>query len=209
MRRMAIALAGAAIIALASQTSQANTLSLGLSSPDDLNNLTVGQPFTVDVSLAGLEAGEQLVSLTGSALFPGGILGAPASIDPGAIVPQPLADPLDFLTFADLGQADAAFSTFSADPAFHITADGVFYSFDLTAGARGSGQIQLAPLALGAEQFDPQAPGLPILRDVEAGPPLPFHVDGIGIIPEPISAALVPLALAGLGHYAARRRGTA
>lgn len=185
-------------------------LTLELSSPDDLLNLTVGDTATIEVSLAGLDtaAGEELVSLTGSVLFPGAILGTPTSMTAGSIIPNPLSDPLDFQTFAAPGQADGTFITFSVNSSEHITTNGTFFTFDVTAGHAGSGVFTIDPLAISAEQYDPTG-FLPILRtDLTAGPDLPFVVRQpvTGAIPEPLTFGLGAMTLAAIGLTIRRRR---
>jgi len=183
---------------LASVARANSVLTMSMSSPDDLANLTVGQTFTVNVSLGALGAGEQLQTLTGGVDFPSALLGSPVSISPGAIVPNPLANPLDFQTVSGVGQADASFVTFSMNAAEHITSNGVFYSFTLTALAVGSGQIEFDTLALIGEQFDPNDPQLPILRPISVGAPLDFTIKSSGGGPGPIGVPLPAAAWGGL-----------
>ena len=173
-------------------------LSLQLSSPDDLMGLSVGDTATVNVSLVGLVPGEQLVSLTGSVLFPDALLGTPLSVSPGSIVPNPG----DFFGVALAGQADGLFLTFSADPVDYIASNGVFCSFDVQAQAVGSGVFAFEPLALIAEQYNPDDPFLPILRDVQAGPELSFNV--VPVFPA-LYLGVIGLAVAGKKLRAAIR----
>ena len=180
-----------ALVVVSATYGQPAPLSLQLSSSDDLTALGVGDMVTVDVSLSGLQPGEELVSLTGSVLYPDPLMGTPLSINPGAIAPNAI----DFLDLAFPGQADGSFVTFSPLAAAHITSDGVFYSFDVQAQAVGSGQFALDSLALIAEQHDPS---FPILRFPEAGPPLDFSV-----VPVPAAALL---AMMGMGTAVLRLR---
>ncbi len=197
-----------AVTATTTSLAQA-VVNLELSSPDDLLDLSVGQTATVEMSLTGLDtaAGEQLVSLAGSVLFPSSILGTPANITAGPIIPDPLSDPFDFQVFDAPGQADATFLTFNVDATEHITDNGVFFTFEVTSGSVGSGVFTFDALALQAEQFDPNDPLFPILVDVDPGADLPFVVtapDG-GAVPEPLTAGLAAMGLAGLGVAVTRR----
>lgn len=195
-------------LALACSTAEAvsTPLFLHLSSPNDLMHLTPGDTAVIDVSLAGLTPGGQLVSLTGSVLFPDSLLGTPLSISPGAIVP----DATDFLDAPLAGQADGAFLVIpGSDPSHNVSQNGGFYSFTVQAQAAGSGTFALNPLALLAEQYDPQNPLLPLLREVLAGEALPFTISASGgpgggtgtVIPAPPA-----LGLAFLGLILLRRR---
>ena len=92
----------------------AGPLLFTLSSPDDLSTLTVGQTAHFDITLSGLAAVEQLVTLTGGVTFNTPLLGAPTAVHAGSIVPHPLANLLDFQTFSAPGEADASFLTFSS-----------------------------------------------------------------------------------------------
>ena len=83
----------------------------------------------------------------------------------------------------------------------HIVANGAFYTFDVTVTGFGGGQFALDPPALIAEQFNPSAPGNPILRDVATGPPLSFSV-----IPEPLTVVGLALGVGCLAHRLYRRR---
>ncbi len=197
---MSAAMAAVALLLALCAVPCHGVLTLSLSSPSNLLDLTVGDPVRVEVSLSGLDeaAGDQLVSLTGgTTVVPSAIMGTPTAIDPGAIVPN-LAD---FAALVGLGQADAFFVTLSASSSAssgdHITTNGTFFTFDMIARHPGTGVISLDPLALQAEQFDPDPNAvLPILRDVEAGTDLPFRVS---VIPEPLTAAL---GIFGLGSLA-------
>ena len=153
---------------------------LSLSSNTDLSRLSVGQPFTVAVSLTGLAPGQELVSLTSSVKFPSALLGAPSGTAAGPIV----ADPLDLLVSEADGLADGAFLPAGGG---RISANGAFYTFNLTGQAAGSGVINFDLGALVAEQFNPA--GEPLLLELGdgllAGDGLAFTIT----IPEPGSIA--------------------
>lgn len=154
----------------------AGPLLFTLSSPDDLGSLTVGQTAHFDITLSGLAAVEQLVTLTGGVTFNTPLLGAPTAVHAGSIVPHPLANLLDFQTFSAPGEADASFLTFSSNTSEQIISNGIFYGFDVEARTAGTGTLQFDPLALIGEQFDPTNLNLPILRFIDTGPALTFTI---------------------------------
>jgi hypothetical protein len=192
------------LLVFAADARGANLL-LTLSSPDDLNHLTVGQVAHVDVSMTGLAAGEQLVTLTSGVTYSLGLLGPPTLVQAGPIVPDPLNALADFQTTTTANEADASFLTSSNAAAKDITSNGDFYSFQVTGAALGTGSFHFDPLALIAEQFDPGNPNSPILRTVDAGPALNFTV----VVPEPQSGLLGLTVAAAVGALVSRRRGGA
>jgi hypothetical protein len=162
--------------------------SLTLSSiPSDLSNVVPGSMLTLSVRLSDLDAGTELDSLAATVEFDSLLLGEPA-VSKGQIVPDPLHDPLDFLSLVEPGTVDAAFSTLSADPAHHITENGTFYSFTVRAVGPGTGSISL-DFADGTI-FNLADPASPIPLEISAGPAVPF-----AIVPEPGSAVLGAIAL--------------
>lgn len=164
-------------------------LILTLSSPDDLANLTVGSPTTVSLSLSGLEPSTTLTLLAGTVSFDGTHFDIP-TISSGPIVPNPLADPLDFLSTGDVGTADAVFFTFSTSAAEHITQDGEFFSFTLVPIVAGEGTLSLSFWDAGA--FDPSNPELPSPVVISAGTDLSYQ---ISVVPELGSAVLTSSAV--------------
>jgi len=151
-----------------------------LSSPDDLSQLTVGQTAHFSVSLSGLGSSDSLVTLTSGVSFDASLLGTPTASAAGAIVPNPLNDPLDFQTTNLAGEADASFATVSNSMSKQITTNGVFYTFNLVAQAPGSGTIDFDSLALIAELFDSSNPGAPILLFPDAGKGLSYTITSSG-----------------------------
>ena len=183
-------------------------LSMELSSSDDLLNLTIGDTATIDVRLAGLDpaAGERLTTLVGSVVFPDTIFTTPSNVTAGPIVPNPA----DFFDVVDPGLADGTFLTFSFDSGDHITSNGLFFSFDVTAIAVGSGVFMIDEVSISAEQFNVGDPDNPILRvDLTGGEDLPFAVvsPGDGAVPEPVTLGLSLLAGATLVVPVTRRGG--
>lgn len=137
LRNFAVSVAGVFLTAAAASAAPM----LSLSSSADLAHLTPGTPFTVDVLLSGLPSGAALSELSATVKFDQAVFGAPTSITPGLIVPQPLADPLDFLSASAPGLADASFNTFSTSAATQVTSNGVFYHFTLTPQTTGAGDL--------------------------------------------------------------------
>jgi hypothetical protein len=122
------------------------TLSVSAESAD-LTHLQVGQTVRFDVSLSGLTSGNQLDYLAGTVLFDDTLLGSGKNVTARAIVP----DLTGFVsaTFAGAAAAfyDAVFVAVSGTP---ISANGVFYSFDVVAHKPRSGTMGLDPSSLAA-----------------------------------------------------------
>jgi len=152
---------------------------------------------TIRVELSGLAAGDELESLAATVEFDGARLGAPVAITPGPIPPNPLNDPLDFVTASSYGLADGNFLTSGSTSAYRVTGNGVFYTFTLSAQTAGAGQIQFD--FVDALQHNSANPSQPIDTGLLAGPALPFTVE----IPEPTTLALF---MTGAFFLALRRR---
>jgi hypothetical protein len=165
-------------------------------SPADVSNVTPGTILTLSVSLSDLDIGDQLDSLAATVVFDSSLLGAPV-ISKGEIIPEPLNDPLDFLSLAEPGAVDAAFSTLSTESAHHITQCGIFYSFTVQALAPGMGSISL-DFADGT-LFNSADPDSPIPLEISVGTAIAF-----AIVPEPGSVSLAALALFLLAWWKSR-----
>lgn len=163
---------------------------LSLSTAANLSTVRVGQPFTIDVELSGLEAGQELDSLVATLAFDGNVLGTPL-VTAGPIVPDPLNVPLDLLVTADVGLVDVAFLTFGLDAAHRVTNGGIFFTFEVMPIDLGVGTIDFA--FVGATLFNAADPTDPTLLVVETGAPLSFVV-----IPEPSSVILAFVAMLGI-----------
>ncbi len=97
----------ATLVLLGAASNGHGITSLSLSSTAaDLDNLLVGQMVMFQVELFGLELSQELDSLAAMVLYDPGLLGEP-TISPGGIVPDPLYDPLDFMTFSGPATARA------------------------------------------------------------------------------------------------------
>ena len=168
MRPLLIVAAAAAWLLAAASTHAQVTLSLESGGPD-VAQLYVGQTATVDVRLDGLQPGWQLDALAATVLYDESLLSAP-TISPGPIVPNPLADPFDFLVWEEPGIAEGFFLTMGTEPSEFVATNGTFFSFDF----------------VDASTFNPADPFDPIPLNPLAGAPLPFIV-----VPEPTTVSLV------------------
>jgi hypothetical protein len=159
-------------------------ISLTSTSPD-LTALPLDQPVHFSVDLSELPIGGELDSLYATVKFDGNLFDV-SSATPGAIVPDPLSDPLDFQTTADLGLVDAAFLTFDTASASHIVASGRFIDFTLTPAAVGTGSIWFD--FVGATQFNSSNPAEPIPLELQVSGPLILT-----IVPEPLTNLVLVL----------------
>lgn len=175
-------------------------VTLLLESSADLQALAFGEAVTFNVRLSGLQSGQELDMLAATINYNGARLGMP-TILPGEIVPDPLANPLDFLASPAVGQADASFSTDSTNTssASHIRNNGVFFSFQTQPSGAGKGQLSI-DVAF-ATQFNPAKPEKPTPLGITMGPALGFTV-----LPEPSTwVLLVTAALTGIAYSWKRR----
>lgn len=166
----------------------------------DLNHLQSGQTATIDVRLSGLESGDTLSTLEATVVYDETVLGTP-DIVAGPIVPDPLNEPLDFLTAEKPGYAETTFLTFAEESSRQIDDNGLFFSFDVTALRPGQGELIFdwtrAEMPNPADRFGP------FLVSVETNAPVSFTV-----VPEPSSVLLLGImgAAIGGGWVGARRR---
>ena len=176
---------------------------MSLSSSTNLNTLHIGDTFTVNVILSGLAPAETLNLLSATAQYTNSILSAPSAVTVGPIVPGGAANP-DVSTSSGLNFAETDFQTFNTASASQIVANGMYFSFTMSATANGSGNIALTFLdALDGSPDDPAAPG------ITAGPALSFTVaPAVTVGPAaPLPAAWLSgfCCLAGMGFVVARR----
>jgi hypothetical protein len=195
MRRFLILVVISSFLAVTQSVSVATAgpmLSVAADSADP-SNLSVGQVVQFDVSLSGLGAGDSLDYLAGTVVFPTSLLGTPSNVSAGAIVP----DPSGFMSAGFAGSADAFYdAVFFSNTHTPITTNGIFFTFDVTAQAPGSGNLAFDPTTLAANDGSNN----PITLD--AGPPLPFDIHGTASTPEPASLVLL---LSGLCAMVAAR----
>ncbi len=150
-------------------------LVLSLSSPNGLSSLRVGDTITIEASLTGLNAGEELDSLTATTSLVPSIFAKPNPPVAGPIIPNAS----DFIPVISVGIADGAFFM-SAGPN-GIVSNGVFYSFSVKVLGHGSGVIVLDSGSLSAEFVGQAAPVFPT-----AAGGLAYNV-----VPEPTTAVIM------------------
>jgi hypothetical protein len=157
----------------------------------DLTALEVGDTFTVNVNLNGLTG--ELSSLGGTIDVTSLLSVDGLSLTPGVIVPVST----DLILSVFPGEVDAQF--FAIDGP-NITTNGVFFSFELTASAVGTGTIAFVPFTPFAddENFSP-------IFDIETNS-IDFSVSSGGnVVPEPASFGCFALLLA-IGSVSRRQR---
>ncbi|MEX2214854.1 MAG: PEP-CTERM sorting domain-containing protein [Phycisphaeraceae bacterium] len=188
-----LAIFTAALTLAIGQHASAITMTMS-ATPADLSALTVGDSFQIDVLLGDL-GGDEVASLGGSIMFPSAQLGTPTGEVAGVIVP----DASDLILTPLAGLMDGQFFAFTGG---NITAEGIFYSFTLTAQAPGSGVIEFDAQSLFAELVQQGE-----IFDISTNA-LTFTVQertGGAAVPEPATAGLGLMGLMGL---ALRRRQT-
>ena len=176
------------VVGLAAAASAQGQVSLSLeSSGVNLSQLRVGDTATIEVRLSGLQAGQELDSLSATVLYEETLLSAP-SVSHGPIVPDPLADPFDFLVWEEPGIAEGAFLTMGTESSDHVLSNGTFFSFEITVLGVGSGDFVFD--FVDASEFNSADPFDPIPLPPSMGPPLQFTV-----VPEPGGLSIIVLLL--------------
>jgi hypothetical protein len=181
-------------------------ISLSLSSPDDVNHLTVGQTVTINVDLSGVtDSTKNLSYLAATVQFDSTLLGSPSTAMAGAIVP----DANNFVPTSGLsneadGFYDAVFNTPPLPPSAPISTNGTFYSFTVTTLKPGDGTISFVPGASAYTFADDPT------QTVQFNPltsSLNFHIEGPAVaVPEPGSHILLLSGALTVGAVLARRR---
>jgi hypothetical protein len=190
MKRQRVAYAAASlVVVLISVWKCQASVTLSLSTADDLSALGLGESVTINVDLSGLVAGDELEFLAATITFDDAVFGTPTAINPGAVIP----DVTGFFASAFPGIADGLFDALFSTSGDPITTNGTFYSFDLTVVGTGSGVI-------GFDFVDAQlVADLPDPTPVDTGAALAFSTVGGGVIPEPASALIWPALFAAAG----------
>jgi hypothetical protein len=190
-----VIVAGLAMASLVSPPCMASGLVLTVvqdpSSTIPLNDLNAGQSVMFDVNLSGLDVagGQTIGTLGGTVVFSANLLGTPTVLASGPIVP----DPTGFLSSISGGVADSTYSIVFSNSGSAITANGTFFTFDVTVQPKvaGSGVFSLNPSQGGfLDAFD--ANGNPLA--IEAGTDLPFTVLGAAV-PEPSTLLMMGIGL--------------
>lgn len=160
-------------------------LSLQSQGAVDLQNLSVGQKFTVEVVLSGIQAAEELNYLGGTVTFDSNFVGSASNIVPGAIIP----DGTGFAGFGTAGLADGNYEVFFATSGLPIASNGVLYSFSVTTQQAGSGSFGFDISSLAArDQSDLEIP-------IDAGIALPYSIQSDpSVVPEPSSWLVLGIA---------------
>lgn len=160
--------------------------------------LQPGDIATIAVNLSGLEADERLDHLGATVNYDQTLLGS-AHVTEGAIIPNPLNDPLDVNSLGEAGLAELSFLTFATSSEFLIRQNGTFFEIEVEARSPGNGLLELT--FADASRFNESDPDTPIPLDVVVGPPLPFTV-----VPEPSAICLLLLGVALLTRARTGRR---
>jgi hypothetical protein len=160
----------------------------------DLQNLVVGQVFSVDVILSGLQPAEELNYLAASITFDSTLLGDATYVVAGSIVP----DLHGFAGFGTSGLADGNYDVLSSLSGARISSIGTLYSFSITAQQVGSDFIDIDLFSLAARDRND------LVVTVDSGAALHYRISG-GAVPEP--ASWLVFSAIGLAIMQSRRRG--
>ncbi|MAE64609.1 MAG: hypothetical protein CMJ18_10115 [Phycisphaeraceae bacterium] len=181
--------------ALNSSPARGVTISFS-STPADLSSLAMSDLVTIDVNLDGLGPTGTLELLAATVDFDATVFSL-TGITPGPIIP----DPFGFFGTPGPGFADGLFDAFFTSSGTDlITMNGIFFSFDLEVIGAGAGEIDLD---FGEAFVD--VLGF-VEEPVDMGPPLEFAAPSPdGVIPEPLTATLGLIGVAGIGLSVRRR----
>jgi hypothetical protein len=189
-RRLPVLSVSLALLFTAATNCRADPAFSITSNAPDLTNLSVGQDVTFNVVLSGLAAGQSVDFLAATVDFDATLLGTPNSVNPGAIVPDSAA----FFGAPSSGQADAFYDDSLSLLDTPITQNGIFYSFDTTVQAAGSGM-----LAFESASAQVGAPGSAMDVSIDSTFTLSFNAGGQStVVPEPRTAWFFMVGLAGI-----------
>jgi hypothetical protein len=212
MKRFIATLSAMLLFAAASGRSEAGPM-ISLSSPDDLTHLTLGERVTIDVTLSGLDVGNDFIFvLNTKVLFPSSVFqpipdpNNSSGLKPGTILSLsttlpdvPQTSNFNALSSLTPGQAIGNFSDSFPSLTLAINQNGLYYSFILQAIGAGTGQISFdtSATAYRADSTNHDLVPLP------TGGSLSFDITPA---PEPASLTLLGIGLASLTGYGWRRR---
>jgi len=190
---------------------------LVLSSPVDLTTLTVGQQVPIQVSLQGLDYGNDFIFVLNShVLFPGDLLipvrdlTTTSGLTPGPILGLGVSPPaipqsskFDLLSSLTATSATGNFADFTSPVSVAINQNGLYYSFILQAASVGSGSIQFdssnTAYASVTTKYN--------LASLPTGGPLAFAISAAAGTPEPSTLlTAVTGAVIGLGLWWRRHK---
>jgi hypothetical protein len=182
---------------------------LSLTSPDDLDNLAVGQEFQIDVTLSGLRTipeFEFIIVLNSKVLFDAALLdpvsGPTASLGGGSVFQVAPSQIANFNSASSLGDG-AATGNFNDAGSSAINSEGLFYSFRLRAEAAGSGTIDFDAASTQFASFYTNFG----LAPIGISAPLSYTIRS-AVVPEPSTWSLIIYGglLGGLALGRRRRR---
>jgi hypothetical protein len=187
-----------------------------LSSPQDLEHLTVGEQVTIDVNLQGLPVGSHFIfNLNTSVLFPSSLLQTvPDTYDSSGLTTtfgsgyafQFASQVPNFyaLSLLTAGSATGIFNDEAPASSDAINENGIYYTFDLKAIAAGNGTIAFNT-ALGSNEYAADSTNFNF-APLPTGSPLSFTITAI---PEPSSLLSLALGIGGalLATVAKRPKG--
>jgi hypothetical protein len=177
MKRLFLCLCGMTVLLCAPPASRAGFL-LSVTTSADPNHLHVGDKVTFDVTLSGVDGADPttyLSFLAATVQYDPTLLSPNPPVTPGAIVP-------DLTGFVGTPLSDGADAFY--DGVFlastPISSSGIFYSFDVTPTAPGSGSLSFSAVAATLasdpnqnDQFSPDTRGLDFQVEGPAGSAVP------------------------------------
>jgi hypothetical protein len=185
---------------------------VSLSSPNNLNQLSVGNNVEIDVTLSGLPVNDFIFVLNTKVLFPSSsFLPVPDLNNSSGLTPGPIlflpSQVSNFNAASSLlpGVATGNFSDLSPSPSAAISQNGLYYSFTLKAISVGSGSIQFdtpgTTYAANDTGFN--------LAPLPHGGPLAFTI-AAAAVPEPSALVMAGagVVMTGLGFGWRRRKRT-
>ncbi len=186
------------VVGFSSAVTQAGPAELRLSSSSDLQNLNVGDTFTIDVLLEDLSSGDELQMLSAGVDVGSPLFSRPATVRAGGLV----TDLNTFDSLSEDGFVDAIVDVAPGNSEGRIRGDGTFFSIDLMAANAGSGTVVFD--FVDALAFDANDPSRPTEFGISAGPGLDIRVRGGGqVIPLPagFASGMSLMGALGLGSW--------
>ncbi len=184
MHRTTLSILFSLVVSFGGVVAHAGPAELRLSSSSDLQNLNVGDTFTIDVLLEDLSSGDELQMLSAGVDVGSPLLSRPATVRAGGLI----TDAATFDSSSEDGFVDAIVDVAPGNSEGRIRGDGTFFSIDLTAANPGSGTVSFD--FVDALQYDPNDPTRPTEFGISSGPGLDIVVrGGAQVIPLPAGFA--------------------